>query len=91
MTDTLKLLLVYGNATVVILGGGWMLYVSRAESDATDFRLVVAGFIGAAISFLFGQESATRSARATERALLTPAPERDYMGRPIVGIGPNDG
>lgn len=84
MADNIKLVIVYLNATTVIVGGGIMLYISRAESDATDFRLVVAGFIGAAIAFLFGQESATRSARATERALKTPVPVNG-TGAEVIG------
>lgn len=66
-TDTVKLIASYGTAVLVILGGLVMLFVSRGEGT-TDFQLVLAGFIGAAISFLFGQESATRATRAAERA-----------------------
>lgn len=65
--DTVKLVITYAMAAVVIVGGGIMLYASRLE-DASDFQLVLAGFVASAITFLFGQESATRATRAAERA-----------------------
>ena len=63
--DTIKLIVVYAMAAIVIVGGGIMLFVSRNEGS-TEFALVIAGFIGAAIQFLFGQESATRATRAAQ-------------------------
>lgn len=69
-TDQIKLLFTYVLASVVIVGGGVMLFVSRLEA-ASDFQLVVAGFIGAAITFVFGAESATRAVRSYERGLNT--------------------
>jgi hypothetical protein len=77
--DTVKLLFTYTIALVVIVGGGLMLYLSRDDPTAT-LSLVVAGFIGSAITFVFGQESATRATRAAqssaaggaEAALATP-------------------
>ena len=65
-SDTIKLIVTYGTAVIVIVGGGLMLWGSRLE-EATDFALVLAGFIGAAVNFLFGQESATRATRAAQR------------------------
>ena len=70
MSDTVKIVFVYGMAAVVIIGGGIMLFVSRNEAN-TDFALVVAGFIGSAITFLFGQESATRAVRSYQNGLNT--------------------
>ena len=64
-TDTVKLIVVYAMASIVIIGGGAMLFVSRNEGS-TEFALVIAGFVGAAIQFLFGQESATRATRAAQ-------------------------
>lgn len=60
--DTIKLLFTYAIALVVIVGGGLMLYFA----DDTDLRLVVAGFIGAAITFVFNRESATQATRAAQ-------------------------
>jgi hypothetical protein len=69
-TDSIKLIVVYAMAALVIVGGGAMLFVSRNEGS-TEFALVIAGFVGAAIQFLFGQESATRAVRSYERGLDT--------------------
>lgn len=73
MTDTIKLVVVYGMAAIVVIGGGAMLFVSRNEGS-TEFALVIASFIGAAIQFLFGQESATRAVRSYQKGLNTPVP-----------------
>ena len=76
--DNIRLIVVYAMAAVVIIGGGIMLFASRNEAN-TDFALLVAGFIGSAISFLFGQESSTRAVRSYERGLNTTVvtPEED--------------
>ena len=63
--DTLKLWFSYGLASVIIIGGGAMLFVSRLEAS-TDFALLIAGFIGAAVSFVFNRESATQATRAAQ-------------------------
>lgn len=75
MTDTIKLVAVYATAIVVIVGGGLMLFASRNEGN-TDFALMMAGFIGSAITFMFGQESATRAVRSYQNGLNTTIEER---------------
>jgi hypothetical protein len=60
--DTIKLWFTYITAQVVIVGGGAMLYFTQDN----DLRLVVAGFIGAAITFVFNRESATQATRAAQ-------------------------
>jgi hypothetical protein len=64
--DTIKLWFSYSLAAVIIIGGGIMLFVSRNEANS-DFSLLIAGFIGGAISFVFNRESATQATRAAER------------------------
>lgn len=64
-TDSIKLWFSYGLAAVIIIGGGAMLFVSRNEANS-DFSLLIAGFIGAAISFVFNRESATQATRAAQ-------------------------
>jgi hypothetical protein len=67
-SDTIKLLFTYLIAFIVIVGGGAMLYLTRldpAESSA-NLQLVIAGFMGAAITFVFSAESSTRATRAAE-------------------------
>jgi hypothetical protein len=65
-SDAVKLLFTYTLAAVVIIGGGVMLFVSRNEGN-TEFALVIAGFIGGAIQFVFGQEAATRAVRSYQK------------------------
>ena len=72
--DAIKAALTYLTALIVIVGGGTFLYVTRLDPDPSQLQLVVSGFMGAAIGWVFNAESATRSARATERALNTPVP-----------------
>jgi len=71
MTETIKVLFTYLVALVVVLGGGYMLYATRGEAGADNLQLVISGFIGAALAFVFGGEIQTRTARQQERALLT--------------------
>lgn len=63
--DDIKLWFSYGLAAVIIIGGGVMLYASRLEANS-DFSLLIAGFIGAAVSFVFNRESATQATRAAQ-------------------------
>lgn len=94
--DTIRAVFTYLIALVVVIGGGLILYLSKTDPSAGDFRAVVAGFIAAAITFVFQQETQTRTARqsvasSTNGAMLhanglsgTPAP-------PIVSDPPSNG
>lgn len=73
-TDMFKLVATYALASVVIVGGLAALFVSRNEGNS-DFQLLIAGFIGGAISFVFNAESSTRAVRSFERGLNTPVPD----------------
>jgi len=75
--DDVKLWFTYGLATVIIVGGGIMLFVSRNEANS-DFSLLIAGFIGAAIGFVYNRESATQATRAAER--MAKPPTEDTAG-----------
>lgn len=69
--DTIKVTYTYTIATIVIIGGGLILYFSRLdppESNSQNLSLVLAGFIGAAIQFVFNRETQTSTARQVERA-----------------------
>jgi hypothetical protein len=72
--DTIKAIATYLIALVIVLGGFIILYVSRAEA-VTDTRLIIAGFMGSAVTFVFSSETQTRTARqaaaATYAATLT--------------------
>ena len=80
MTDTLKLIFTYSLALVVVVGGGLFLFQTLGQPDAESTRLVIAGFMGSAITFVFGQESAKAATRAAqssaasgaEQALIVP-------------------
>lgn len=61
--DTIRASFTYLIATVVVVGGGAELFLLRGEPSSSDLRTVVAGFIGAALTFVFNQEVATRTAR----------------------------
>lgn len=61
--DTLRLLFTYTIALVVVLGGGAILFLSGDNPATSDTRVVVAGFIGSALTFVFGSEVQTRTAR----------------------------
>lgn len=64
--DTLKLLFSYIVALLVIGGGGLMLFLIRLDppEQVGSLSLAIVGFIGAAITFVFSSESATRATRA---------------------------
>lgn len=61
--DTIRAVFTYSIALVIVVGGGWILYETRTDPSVGDFRAVVAGFIGAAVTFSFQQETQTRTAR----------------------------
>lgn len=68
-SDTIKLLFTYTIAAIVIVGGGLMLYAVRLDppdSNSANLSLLVAGFIGGAIGFVFNRESATQATRAAQ-------------------------
>lgn len=64
-SDSIKLIFTYTLATVIVVGGGAMLFVSRNDAN-TDFALLVAGFIGSAVGWAFNRESATQATRAAQ-------------------------
>ena len=64
-TDAVKLWFSYGLAAVIIVAGGAALFYARNEGNS-DFSLLFAGFIGAAITFVFNRESATQATRAAQ-------------------------
>jgi uncharacterized protein involved in response to NO len=68
--DTLKVLYTYSIATLVIAAGFAILYLSRLDppESSANLGLVMAGFIGAAIQFVFNRETQTSTARQVERA-----------------------
>ena len=70
--DAVKLWFTYITALIMVVGGGAMLWFSRLDppdTGSSQLQLVVAGFIGGAIQFLFNRETQTQTTRATERGI----------------------
>lgn len=66
--DTIRAVFTYIIALIVVVGGGWVIYTSRGDASAADTVAIMAGFIGAALTFAFGSETQTRTARQTASA-----------------------
>ena len=60
--DNIKTLFTYLTALVLIIGGLAVIYLTRAETSAAEIRLLMAGFIGAATTFLFSERVASSAA-----------------------------
>ncbi len=75
-SDTIKLIFTYLIALVVIVVGLGMLFISRNDpaETAQSLQLLLAGFIGSAITFVFSQESAKQATRAAQSSA---APQPD--------------
>ncbi len=83
MTDSVKLWFTYALASVVIIGGAIMLYLIRLDppdSGSQNLSLLLAGFIGAAITFVFGRETATQATRAAQSSSASGAAQSSQEG-----------
>lgn len=67
MADNLKLVFTYTIAAVVIVGGGAAIIFVRDLDENT--KLLLAGFIGAAIQYVFNREVATQATRAAQSSV----------------------
>jgi hypothetical protein len=70
--DTIKILYTYTIATIMIVGGLFIIYNTRldpATADIQGLRLLMAGFIGGATQFVFNRETQTSTARQVERGV----------------------
>lgn len=70
--DLAKLLFTYAIALIVVVGGGVMLFLVR-DDPSSPLALVIAGFIGSAITFVFGSEQSTRATRAAQSSAASGA------------------
>lgn len=66
-TDTARAFFTYMTASFVVVGGFIFLYLTRAD-NASDLQTIVAGFIGAALQFLFGAQVAQQATHSAEKA-----------------------
>lgn len=74
-SDTLKTFFTYLTALVVIMGGFAIIYLTRTDLAASEIRLLIAGFIGSALTFLF-------SARVADQASANATPSTTYVNAP---------
>jgi hypothetical protein len=58
----MKLIFSYAVVLLVVAGGGLMLYLTTDQ----NLQLVLAGFIGSALTFTFSQETAKQATRAAQ-------------------------
>jgi len=69
--DSIKIIYTYTIATIIILGGLFIIYNTRMdppEADVQGLRLLMAGFIGGATTWVFNRETTTSTARQVERS-----------------------
>lgn len=95
MSGNIRLIYTYSIAALVILGGLLIIYFTRLdppEADVQGLRLLLAGFVGSALTFVFGRESASSSAYQSERAyaagLAAPTIPESLGGLVTVTPGP---
>lgn len=69
MADTIKLVFTYSIAAILIVGGLAILYASRLDppNQVADLKLIISGFVGSAVTFVFYREAQTSTARQVER------------------------
>jgi len=95
--DTIKLWFTYITALIIVVGGGAMLWFSRLDppETSTQLQLLLAGFIGGAIAFLFNKESSTSTARQVERAIAAGAASQPTVTTggypPTTTVTPSEG
>lgn len=77
-TDTIRAFFTFLIAFTVVVGGGAMLFATRAEPAASSLQIVVAGFIGSALTFVFGSEVQTRTARQAAASTLAASPTNGH-------------
>jgi hypothetical protein len=73
MIDTIRAIFTYLTVLIVVIGGFFMIYTTRNEPSATEVRLLIAGFIGSALTFAFNTEVQTRTARQAAASTLAAA------------------
>lgn len=71
--DTLRAVATYLIAILVLIGGFYALVLYEYDLEELVKGAII-GFMSAAISFVFTQETAKTTAAATTRALNTPVP-----------------
>lgn len=68
MVEIIKAFFTYATAAAVGLGGMFAVYQKAADPQAVVGITTIAGFVGLALGFLFGQQSAGQATRAATQA-----------------------
>lgn len=68
VVDAIRAIATYVIALLVVVGGGTAIYQSRADPAAADTVAIFAGFVGSALTFVFGQEVQRRTAKDSRDA-----------------------
>ena len=85
MTDTIKTIGTYLTAYTLVVGGLIIIYLTRNDAAASEIRMLIAGFVGAAITFLFSERVASSAIRNQPSVTTTPGPPQ------VTTITPPDG
>lgn len=59
--ETARAFFTYLTALVVVVGGILVIYLTRDDASASELRVIMAGFVGAALQFLFGSQISTQT------------------------------
>jgi hypothetical protein len=68
--DTIRALFTYLLALVTVIGGLAIIYFTRTDINASEVRLMIAGFIGSSLTFAYGTEVQARTARQAAASTL---------------------
>lgn len=90
--DTLKTIFTYLTAYSLVVGGLIIIYLTRLDPAATEIRLLIAGFVGAATTFLFSERVAAAAVSHQPTVTTTPGPPAITTVTPSGGEAstPND-
>ena len=70
--ENIKTFFTYLTAYTLVVGGLAIIYFTRSDLAASEIRLLIAGFIGSALTFLF-------SARVADQAAKNATPNTTYV------------
>lgn len=83
--DTLKTVFTYLTAYSLVVGGLILLYLTRADVNAQEIRLLIAGFVGAATTFLFSERVAASAVSNQPTVTTTAGPPASTTVTPSGG------
>lgn len=81
--DTVRAFASYGIAAFVVGMGLLIIYMTRDEPSAGDLRVLIGGFIGFSLQFVYGQEVQTRTARQAAAQTVAAASTNGHSKVPV--------